>query len=112
MPDKRETLIDLLSKAYSSPTIKAQADLQTLIKANAKKLDEGDDDKAYVTAVTQLSHDISKYYLVHHTMPKELVDIFDFIKKDVAISEADAARYRKQALAAGLGAMPIVWGGH
>lgn len=112
MSDKRETLLDLLSKAYSSATIKAQPALQTMIKVNAKKLDEGDDDKSYVTAVTQLSHDISKYYLTHHTMPKELVDIFDFIKKDVAISEADAARYRKQALAAGLGAMPIVWGGH
>jgi len=61
MTDKRETLMSMLSKAYSSPTIKAEPELRALIETNAKKVDEGDDDKAYVTAVTQLSHDISKY---------------------------------------------------
>lgn len=110
MTDKRETLMSMLSKAYANPTIKADPALRALIETNAKKVDEGDDDKAYVTAVTQLSHDISKYYLIHHAVPEELVAVFNYIKKDVPAADIDAAHYRAQALAAGLVAIPIVWG--
>ncbi|WP_427197210.1 hypothetical protein, partial [Lacticaseibacillus paracasei] len=78
MTDKRETLMSMLSKAYANPTIKAEPALRALIETNAKKVDEGDDDKAYVTAVTQLSHDISKYYLIHHAVPEELVAVFNY----------------------------------
>ena len=63
-----------------------------------------------MTAVTQLSHDISKYYLIHHAVPEELVAVFNYIKKDVPAADIDAARYCAQALAAGLVAIPIVWG--
>jgi len=38
------------------------------------------------------------------------VAVFNYIKKDVPAADIDAARYRAQALAAGLVAIPIVWG--
>ena len=111
MSDKNQALFEMLSKAYSSPAVKADAKLKQIIESNAKQLEDAEDKTAYVAVVTQLSHDISKYYLIHHAIPAEMIAIFNAIKADVPADQVNAKRYRDQALAAGLVAFPIVWGG-
>ena len=91
--------------------MKADAKLKQIIESNAKQLEDAEDKTTYVAVVTQLSHDISKYYLIHHTIPDEMIAIFNAIKADVPADQVNAKRYRDQALAAGLVAFPIVWGG-
>ncbi len=40
-----------------------------------------------------------------------MIAVFNAIKADVPADQVNAKRYRDQALAAGLIAIPIVWGG-
>ena len=111
MSDKNQALFEMLSKAYSSPAVEADANIKHISASTPKPPENAEDKTAYVAVVTQLSHDISKYYLIHHTIPDEMIAIFNAIKADVPADQVNAKRYRDQALAAGLIAIPIVWGG-
>ena len=111
MSDKKQALFEMLSKAYSSPAVKADAKLKQIIESNAKQLEDAEDKTAYVAVVTQLSHDISKYYLIPQTTTVHMIAVLNGLKANVPAVPVNAKRYRDQALADGLIDIPIVWGG-
>ena len=43
MSDKKQALFEMLSKAYSSPAVKADAKLKQIIESNAKQLEDAED---------------------------------------------------------------------
>lgn len=109
MNTKEKKLFEALSQAYAAPDVKKDPTSLTMIETNAQMLGASDNPDIYLKVVTNLSNAISKYYLAHHSVPNELLTIFNQIKADVPESNVDSDFYRKKAQAAGLAAFPIIF---
>lgn len=102
------TLTDQLSTAYAAAKVANDADMQKLLLANATDLNN---EKPYLDVITNLTHDISKYYIHNHQVPEPVMAIYRGLQADVKAGKIDADEMRKRNIAAGLVFSPIMFGG-
>ncbi|MFC6200581.1 bacteriocin immunity protein [Lactiplantibacillus nangangensis] len=102
------TLTDQLSAAYAAAQADHDLDMQKLLLTNATDLNNN---KPYLDVITNLTHDISKYYIHHHQVPEPVMAIYRELQADVKAGKIDADEMRKRNIAAGIIMSPIMFGG-
>jgi len=112
MEAKNTALFDVLETAYNDPAVKAIPEFAELILTVANQSETADEDReSYQHAVAKLSHAIGHYYIATHALPESMGKLYQQIKADVPEAKLDEADLRSRALAAGLVALPIMFGG-
>lgn len=109
MHDPRsEKLFQLIQTAYNSSELQATPVLKDLLFTAAQALEN---EKSYLDVIVPLSHGISSYYLKHHTIPKNVLSLYNQIKADVQPEKLNEKKLRQFELAKGLAAVPIMFSG-
>lgn len=111
MDEKSQVLFTALKAAYADPEVKMVPELTQLIVKTATILDT-DEDSSYQQAVTHFSREVATYYVMAHSLPVSLNKLYHQVQVDVLPAELDEADLRRYALAAGLVALPIMFGGN
>lgn len=97
MDEKSSNLIKYLGQAYNSPAIKNDLELKRLMGDSAKPLMGNNDDNVYFEVISKLTHGVAKYYQEHHeTIPSEINDVYQQIKKDVPAHSVEGKRLLRQ----------------
>lgn len=102
-----KVLTDQLSAAYSAAKAADDDAMQKLLLANATDLNN---EKPYLDVITNLTHDISTYYVHNHQVPEPVMAIYRELQADVKAGKIDADEMRKRNIAAGLIFAPIMFG--
>jgi len=102
------TLTDQLSAAYTAALADNDTAMQKLLLTNATDLNN---DKPYLDVITNLTHDISKYYIHNHQVPEPVMAIYRELQADVKDGKIDADEMRKRNIAVGLSFLPVMFGG-
>ncbi|MFD1419519.1 bacteriocin immunity protein [Lactiplantibacillus songbeiensis] len=102
------TLTDQLSAAYTAAQADHDTEMQKLLLTNATDLNN---DKPYLDVITNLTHDISTYYIHNHRVPEPVMAIYRELQADVKAGKIDADEMRKRNIAAGIIFSPIMFGG-
>ncbi|WP_318766623.1 bacteriocin immunity protein [Lactiplantibacillus carotarum] len=106
--EKLNQFINQLSQLYQDPAVKARPKLQQLILAHAQRLNN---DEPFGVVVSDLSHQISEYYVATHDLPDILVQFYNQIQKDVQAGKYDDTNIRNYFIATGLISLSISFGG-
>ncbi|BDZ32228.1 bacteriocin immunity protein [Lactiplantibacillus sp. WILCCON 0030] len=102
------TLTDQLSAAYTAAQANNDQAMQKLLLKNATDLNN---DQPYLDVITNLTHDISKYYIHNHQVPESVMAIYHELQADVKRGKIDADEMRKRNIAVGIVMSPIMFGG-
>ena len=104
MQKNSELLLNKMSKAYMDPEVEEIPELQKYLLICASKLNN---DESYSKVVVELSSKISAYYLRHHNVAKSVLEVYNFIKAEVAGGNIDAAEMRKHVMGLAMLSCPI-----
>jgi len=101
-------LTDQLSAAYTAAQKTNDLTMQKLLLSNATDLNN---EKPYLDVITNLTHDISKYYIHNHQVPEPVMAIYRELQADVKAGKIDADEMRQRNIALGIIMSPVMFGG-